>query len=105
MVSGFTMVPPTEEKRKIKMAKGKTSTKKPAGKQAVQAGPSGGMHKFAGAGTQQPGGTAQANHPGVGAKFASGGPSGKMQKFTPVKPQRPGVTQNTNSGGGGYAKK
>lgn len=87
------------------MAKGKTSSKKPAGKQAIQGGPSGKMHKFSGAGSQKSGITSVTPHAGKGASFASGGPSGKMQGFTPVKAQKPGVTSVTNSGGGSYAKK
>ena len=87
------------------MAKSKTSSKKSAGKMAIQAGPSGKMHKFSGAGPQQSDKTAVTAHSGKGASFPSGGPSGKMQKFTGVKTQKPGVTSVTNSGGGSYAKK
>jgi hypothetical protein len=63
----------------------KTSKSKPAGKQKIQAGGSGKMHKFSGAGPQAPDKTAVTTHSGKGAAFPSGGPSGKMQKFTPVK--------------------
>jgi hypothetical protein len=84
----------------------KTSSKKPAGKMAVPAGPSGKMHKFSGAGPQQSDKTAVTQHSGKGAAFPSGGPSGKMAKFVGVKTQKPGVTHTTNAGGGGgkYAK-
>lgn len=84
------------------MPKNKSSTKKSASKQAIQAGPSGGMHKFSGAGAQASGRTAVTQHSGKGAQFAAGGPSGKMQKFTPVKAQKAGISSVTNSG---YAKK
>lgn len=84
------------------MPKNKSSTKKSASKQAIQAGPSGKMHTFGGAGPQKSGSSAQATHSGKGAQFASGGPSGKMQRFTGVKPQKPGISSVTNSG---YAKK
>lgn len=106
MASGNVMVPTndTPKPKRNDSMKGKTSSKKPAGKMAVQPGPSGKMHKFSGAGTQKPGGTAQAQHAGKGESFPSGGPSGKMQKFTPIKPQKPGKTSQSNSGGGGYAK-
>jgi len=83
------------------VAKNKTSVKKSAGKQAIQAGGSGKMHSFSGAGTQQPGVSATTAK-NAGAKFPTGGPSGKMQKFTPVKPQKPFRTATSNSG---YAKK
>jgi hypothetical protein len=55
MASGFVMVPTTEEKRKIKMAKGKSSSGKSAGKQKIQAGPSGKMQKFVPVKPQKPG--------------------------------------------------
>lgn len=71
------------------MATTKSSKAKPAGKQKIQAGPAGKMHKLAGAGAQAPGGTAVTQHAGKGAAFPSGGPSGKMQKFTPVKAAKP----------------
>jgi hypothetical protein len=80
---------------------------KPAGKQKVQAGPSGKMKKFGGAPAQTPGQTASLGMTGKGPAFPQGGPSGKMQTFTPVKPQKPGISSVTNSGVGGnpYAKK
>ena len=87
------------------MATKKTSSKKSAGKMAIQAGPSSKMQKFSGAGTQASDRTAVTQHAGKGASFPSGGPSGKMAKFSPVKAQKPGVTSQSNSGGGGYAKK
>jgi hypothetical protein len=68
----------------------KTSKSKPAGKQKIQAGPSGKMHKFSGVGAQAPGVSATTKHSGKGAAFPSGGPSGKMQKFSAVKAQKPG---------------
>ena len=106
MASGYTMVPTEPRKGKIKMAKSQTGSSKSASKQAIQAGPSGKMHTFSGAGSQASDRTAVTQHKGKGAKFASGGPSGKMQKFTGVSSQKPGVTSVTNSGGGGkYAKK
>lgn len=86
------------------MAKNKTASSKPAGKQKIQAGPSGKMHKFGGAGPQAPGVTATSSHPGVGGKFVKAGPSGKMQKFSPVKPQKPGQSAQQSAGGKGYAK-
>jgi hypothetical protein len=67
------------------MASTKKSSSKPAGKQKIQAGPSGKMQKFSGAGPQAPGVSATTKHSGKGAQFASGGPSGKMHKFTGVK--------------------
>lgn len=67
------------------MAPTKKSKSLPAGKQKIQAGPSGKMHKFSGAGAQKPGVTATTKHGGKGASFPSGGPSGKMQRFSPVK--------------------
>lgn len=66
---------------------GKKATSKPAGKQKIQAGPSGKMHSFSGVGTQKPGVTAVTKG-STGGKFAKGGPSGKMQKFSPVKAAR-----------------
>ena len=72
------------------MAKSKTSTSKPAGKQKIQAGGSGKMHTFAGAGDQKPGVTATTSSKGKGAPFPSGGPSGKMHKFSAVKAQKSG---------------
>jgi hypothetical protein len=107
MASGYTMVPYTNKQDyggRSKMAGTKKATAKPAGKQAIQAGPSGKMKKFGGAPAQTPGQTAQLGMTGKGPEFIQGGPSGKMQKFTPVKPQRPGGSAVTNSGGGGYAK-
>ena len=67
----------------------KTSSK-PAGKQAIKAGPSGKMHKFGGAGAQQPGISSVTPHSGKGAAFPSGGPSGKMNKGGAVKAQKSG---------------
>lgn len=67
------------------MASTKKSSSKPAGKQKIQAGGSGKMHKFSGAGPQAADKTAVTQHKGKGAAFPSGGPSGKMHKFTPVK--------------------
>jgi hypothetical protein len=52
------MVPVTEEKRKPKMAKSKASGKS-AGKQKIQAGPSGKMQKFSPVKPQKPGQSAQ----------------------------------------------
>jgi hypothetical protein len=63
----------------------KTTTSKPAGKQKIQAGPSGKMHKFSGVTAQKPGVSATTKGSGKGASFAKGGPSGKMQRFSPVK--------------------
>lgn len=72
------------------MAAGKKASSKPAGKQKIQAGPSGKMHKFSGAGPQASGGSAVTQHSGKGAQFAKGGPSGKMHGFSPVKAQKSG---------------
>lgn len=72
------------------MAPNKKSSSKPAGKQKIQAGPGGKMHKFSGSDSQKPGVTATTSSSGKGAAFPSGGPSGKMQKFVPVKPQKSG---------------
>jgi hypothetical protein len=66
------------------------ATSKPAGKQAVKAGPSGKMHKFESTGTQKPQQTAQMGR--GGGKFAKGGPSGKMQKFQGTTAVTPGKT-------------
>ena len=66
MVSGFVMVPPTEEKRKPKMAKSKSSSGKSASKQKIQAGPSGKMHKFTPVKPQKPGVTHNTNSGGGG---------------------------------------
>lgn len=77
------------------MAKSKTSTSKSAGKQKIQGGPSGKMHKFSGAGPQAAGGTSVTQHSGKGAKFISGGPSGKMHGFTPTKAQKSGRTSQS----------
>lgn len=71
------------------MAPSKKSSSKPAGKQKIDAGPSGKMHKFSGAGAQKPGVSATTKHSGKGAAFPQGGPSGKMQKFTGVKAVKP----------------
>jgi len=71
------------------MAKdGKQFKSKPAGKFAVKAGPSGGMHDFSGVSPQTPDRTATAAKGGKGGKFSDKlpvGGSGKMQKFSPVK--------------------
>jgi hypothetical protein len=68
----------------------KTSKSKPAGKQKIQAGPSGKMHKFAGLAPQKPGISSVTPGSGKGAAFAKGGPSGKMHGFTAVKGQKSG---------------
>lgn len=68
----------------------KTSSSKPAGKQKIQAGPSGKMKKFGGAAEQKPGVTATTQGSGKGNPFAKGGPSGKMHGFSPVKAQKSG---------------
>lgn len=73
------------------MANNKSFKSKPAGKQKIDAGPSGKMAKFTGAGTQKPDSTAQTKHAGKGAPFPKGGPSGKMHKFTPVKAVKGGT--------------
>lgn len=72
------------------MAQGKKSSSKSAGKQKIQAGPSGKMHKFSGAGPQKADQTAVTQHKGKGASFVKGGPSGKMHGFSGVKNQKPG---------------
>lgn len=72
------------------MAKGKSSSSKPAGKQKIQAGPSGKMKKFGGAVPQAPGVTATSQGSGKGNPFAKAGPSGKMHGFSPVKAQKSG---------------
>jgi hypothetical protein len=72
------------------MAKGKSSSSKPAGKFAVKAGGSGKMKKFGGAVPQQPGVSATSQGSGKGNPFAKAGPSGKMHGFSPVKPQKSG---------------
>lgn len=46
------------------MAKSKGTSSKSAGKQKIQAGPSGKMQKFTGVKTQKPGGTAVTNSGG-----------------------------------------
>lgn len=71
------------------MAANKSTKSKSAGKQKIQAGPSGKMQKFSGAGPQAPSGSAVTKHSGKGASFAKGGPGGKMQKFSPVKAVKP----------------
>ena len=71
------------------MAPTKKSSSKPAGKQKIQAGPSGKMQKFSGAGPQKSGVSATTKHSGKGAAFPEGGPSGKMQKFSGVKAVKP----------------
>jgi hypothetical protein len=60
------MVPVTEEKRKIKMAKAKASSGKSAGKQKIQGGPSGKMQKFSPVKPQKPGQSAQQSSGGGG---------------------------------------
>lgn len=67
------------------MASTKKSSSKPAGKQKIQAGPSGKMKKFGGAVAQKPGVSATTQGSGKGAAFVKGGPSGKMHPFTAVK--------------------
>jgi hypothetical protein len=77
------------------MAKGdgKQFKSKPAGKQAIKAGPSGGMHNFEPVGNQAAGGTGVKMSGGSKSfKPPSAGGSGKMQKFSPVKPQKAGIT-------------
>ena len=71
------------------MAMTKKSSSKSAGKMKIQAGPSGKMQKFSGAGPQKPGVSATTKHSGKGAPFAKGGPSGKMAKFQGVKAVKP----------------
>lgn len=71
------------------MAPTKKSKQLPAGKQKIEAGGSGKMHKFSGLGTQAPGGSAVTQHAGKGASFAKGG-SGKMHGFSGVKAQKSG---------------
>lgn len=66
-------------------------TSKPAGKQAIKAGPSGKMQKFKAAGPQKADRTS-VEMSGGGGNYAKGGPSGKMQKFSPVGAQKPGIT-------------
>lgn len=65
----------------------KKSKSLPAGKQKIQAGPSGKMYKFTGVGTQQPG-VSSVSKSSTGGKFAKGGPGGKVHKFSPVKAAR-----------------
>lgn len=65
----------------------KKSKSLPAGKQKIQAGPSGKMHKFEGVGSQKPG-VSSVTKGSTGGKFAKGGPSGKMAGFSPVKAAR-----------------
>ena len=72
------------------MAPSKKSSSKPAGKQKIQAGGSGKMHKFSGATAQKPGVSATTSSGGKGAAFPEGGPSGKMHKFKGVQPQKSG---------------
>ena len=67
------------------MVANKKSSSKPAGKQKIQAGPSGKMQKFTGVSAQEPGVTHRTNKAGKGAPFPKGGPSGKMHKFEGVK--------------------
>lgn len=77
------------------MATTKTSSSKSAGKQKIQAGPSGKMEKFSGATPQKPFVTATSSKAGKGAPFAKGGPSGKMHGFSPVKAQKSGRTSQS----------
>jgi hypothetical protein len=77
------------------MAPTKKSSSKPAGKQAIKGGPSGGMHKFSGAAQQKPGISSNTNPTGKGGAFAKGGPSGKMHGFSPVKAQKSGRTSQS----------
>jgi hypothetical protein len=71
------------------MAKGgKNFKSKPAGKFAVKAGPSGGMHNFEAMGAQKPGVSGVSMSGGgksFGDKLKTGG-SGKMAKFKGVGP-------------------
>lgn len=60
----------------------KTSSK-PAGKNKIKAGPSGGMHNFQAVGTQKADKTAVSPSGGSG-DYAKGG-SGKMYGFSPSK--------------------
>ena len=91
MASGYTMNPTVPRKGDISMAPTKKSKSLPAGKQKIQAGPSGKMHKFEGVGDQQPGVSATTAK-NTGKKFSgpSAGGSGKMHSFTGVKPQKSG---------------
>jgi hypothetical protein len=66
------------------MAQGKKASSKSAGKQKIQAGPSGKMHGFKGVGNQKPGVTSVETS-GSAGKYAKGGPSGKMHRFAGVK--------------------
>jgi hypothetical protein len=67
----------------------KATSKSPAG-QKIQAGGSGKMHSFSGAGPQKADSTATTKHAGKGAAFPAGGPSGKMHGFAGVKAQKSG---------------
>ena len=72
------------------MVQSKKSTSKSPSAQKIDAGPSGKMHKFGGAGAQKPGVSATSSSGGKGAPFPKGGPSGKMHKFQGVKAQKSG---------------
>ena len=67
------------------MAKNKSTTSKSAGKQKIQAGPSGKMHKFSRRRRAEAGRDRYHQASGKGGQFAKGGPSGKMHKFEGVK--------------------
>lgn len=68
MASGNTMVPTVATKGKMKMAKTKGSSTKSAGKQKIQAGPSGKMQKFTPVKPQKPGVSAVTNTGGYAKK-------------------------------------
>jgi hypothetical protein len=91
MASGFTMVKHEGKGAKTvaKASTKKATSKSPAG-QKIQAGGSGKMHGFAGAGAQKPGVSATTQSKGKGAAFPAGGPSGKMHGFAGVKAQKSG---------------
>lgn len=56
MASGNTFVPTRHDQKETKtVAKSKGTSSKGAGKQKIQAGPSGKMQKFKGVGSQKPG--------------------------------------------------
>jgi len=90
MASGFTMVKHEGKGEKTVAAGPKKSTSKSPGKQKIDAGPSGKMHKFGGAAEQKPGVTATSAKSGKGNPFAKAGPSGKMHGFAGVKSQKAG---------------
>lgn len=61
-------------------------TSKPAGKNKIQAGPSGKMQKFKPVGAQKADRTSVEMSGGNTNPYVKGGPSGGMHSFTPVKP-------------------